>query len=323
MELLTGEQISDCCSWRGLWNFEKGSISVKLKEQFAPGLELPGMLQPTDLAGCVTSRAAMEFGLAQGTPVYVGLNDFYAGLLGMGIIREGDMFDISGTSEHVGVISREVLPTDMVSGPYLRHCVTYGGTKASGVSCDFGRRELYAGDWNTEEILKSQPPIFLPYLRGERAPIFNEDARGVFFGIHDRTDRKQMGYSVLEGVVFSIYDIASRLTMDTNGVLICGGGSSVNPCMTMLKAELFDMEIRTVSEPDTSALGAAMTAMVGAGVFSDYEEACREAVHYTQSVYPTGVCRELLLERFGLYRRVYESLREEFHYFSRMEERKV
>ena len=101
------------------------------------------------------------------------------------------------------------------------------------------------------------------------------------------------------------------------------GFASVNPGMTMLKAELFDMEIRTVSEPDTSALGAAMTAMVGAGVFSDYEEACREAVHYTQSIYPTGVCRECLLERFGLYRRVYESLREEFHYFSRMEERKV
>lgn len=320
VELFTGNVVSDCFSYRGLYNFRKKELNTALRERLGLDQQLPPIVDPTERAGGVTWDAAAEFGLLPGTPVYAGMNDFFAGLLGMGVIRKGDTFDISGTSEHVGVISEALVDTDMVSGDYLEHYVTYGGTKSSGVSCDFALQQLSCEQMDYGRLLREKPPIFLPYLRGERAPIFDENARGVFFGIGDKTDRHSMAYGVLEGVVFSLYDIAQRLGMSREGRLICGGGSSGNRMMALLKAELFGKEILTAREPDTSALGAAMTAMVGAGVFTGYREAAAQMVAYEEPIRAAGEYREVLLQRFGIYRSVYENLKGNFREFARIKE---
>ena len=318
-ELIAGELTdgisSDVFSWRGLAHTKNGRYSKKLLDSFGLDFELPPLFSPTDKIGSVTEFAAKKYGLKQGTPIFAGCNDFFAGLLGMGVLKCGSFFELSGTSEHIGSISSEISESSLISGRFFENFVTYGGTKASGVSCSFAMDNFGLSGVSAEDILSS-PPIFLPYLTGERAPIYDENARGVFFGINAKTDSKALAYSVLEGVVFSLFDIAKDL--DTSGAvrLITGGGSAEDKVMAKLKAELWGIEIAVCEENDTSALGAAMLAMVGNGEYSSLSEAIDKTVSYRTIAKPSGELREILLNRFGIYKNLYKNLKQSFDAFS-------
>ena len=144
-EQLTGKRVTDQYSWRGLANLDTKCYSAFfLKELGIDESVLPEMKEYTSFAG-MTKELLLGEGrtLKAGIPVYVGLNDYYASLLGMGIRNTGDLFDISGTSEHLGVIENEVkTDTELVSGPYLYENVHYGVTASSGASIKFGLRLL-------------------------------------------------------------------------------------------------------------------------------------------------------------------------------------
>ncbi len=315
IERFTGNYVTDVFSMRGIANIEKKEYSKNLLDKFSISFDLPKIVNENDICGYVTESAHKEFYLKKGTPVYAGCNDFFAGLLGMGVIKEDQVFDVSGTSEHLGVITKDLVDTQMVSGPFFVANATYGGTKASGVSCKFAIENFSLLDVDFERELSQDPPIFLPYLTGERAPIFDEDARGVFFGISDKTNNAMLAYSVLEGVLFSLYDIALNLGVKEGGKLICGGGSSVDKVLTQMKAELFNKDIVNVVENDTSALGAALIAMKGSNFVQNYAQAVEIFVKYHESVKPIGKYRDKLIKRFNVYRSIYKSLRKDFKEF--------
>lgn len=315
IEQLTGNYVTDKYSMRGIANLKTSAYSKKLLEKFNVDFNLPKIVEPTTLCGYVSEKAEKEFSIKKGTPVYVGCNDFFAGLIGMGITTEGQTFDLSGTSEHFGVITKDLLDTNMVSGPYLYHNVTYGGTKSSGVSCDFAIKNFGVEEMSFEEELAKNPPIFLPYLTGERAPIFDENARGVFFGISDKTDKKALAYSVLEGVLFSLYDIADNLGDSKNDCVICGGGSTVNAEFSKMKATLFGKRIINCVEKDVSALGASLIAMVGYGHKKDLICAVSEYVKHDESVSPKEEYRLKMLKRFEVFRSIYKNLKTDFEKF--------
>lgn len=317
IQLLTGELVTDTFSQRGICDPSKGEYSKMLLDKFDIGFELPKILSPTDMAGMITNDAARCYNLPEGIPVYVGCNDFFAGLLGMGVYDTDTAFELSGTSEHIGIITQERLEGDMISGGYFNGFATYGGTKASGVSCDFAI-ENFGIDELDEDVIPTNQPIFLPYLTGERAPIYNENARGVFFGISASTTKSDMAYAVLEGVVFSLYHIYEGLANDRVKFLICGGGSSGDMLMARIKAELFDTEVVHVAENDSSVLGAAIIAMTGAGKFHNLRDAVKSVIKYDKVVKPDGSIREKLLARYEIYKRIYLSLKDEFDEFSKL-----
>lgn len=313
---MTGRTLTDVFSMRGIANAEGAIYAEEIIKKLDLKLSLPELRRPTDLAGFITPRAAAVYGLRRGTPVYLGCNDFFAGLLGMGIYDCGDFFDLSGTSEHIGYISEGVNRSGFVSGAYFNGHCTYGGTKASGIACDLAIRNFCIEEIDLERVLTRQPPVFLPYLCGERAPIFDEEARGVYFGLHDRTDRESLAYATLEGVVYSLYDIVSSMKAPTPARIICGGGSSQDPLMNLLRATLFDCDIVSVREHETSALGACMLAMVGDGAYPDIPSAIRACVEYLPSVHPRPAYKCILRERFSLFKRLYGDLKETFKAFN-------
>ena len=317
---LTNETVTDIYSMRGIVHLQTGEYAKGIMRALGLNFVLPQVKKPTDLAGYVTSEAAKEYGLEEGIPVYLGCNDFFAGLLGMGMYASNEAFDLSGTSEHIGWISDGLQEKGFVSGGYFNGYCTYGGTKASGVSCDFAIENFGIDGLELREMLHSAPPIFLPYLKGERAPIFDENARGVYFGLDGKTTKKEMAYATLEGVVFSLYDIANSMYMPKPQRLVCGGGSAKNDLMSLIKAELFDCEVVRVEENDTSALGAAMIAMVGNGVFADMETAIRSCVRHVEVVKPSGKYGEKLLKRFRIYQELYRNLKETFIKFNEIKE---
>ena len=315
---MTGRTVTDRFSQRGIAHTVTGQYTA-LIQTLGLTFALPLVAEPTDLGGHITPRGAQTFGLPTGIPVYVGCNDFFAGLLGMGVLEEGTLFDLTGTSEHIGLISSDRTDGPLVSGPYFAHHVTYGGTKASGVSSSFAMRNFGIADVDIR-VLANDPPLFLPYLTGERAPIYDEAARGVFFGIGADTDQRDMAYAVLEGIVYSLYHIAAQFPDGAYDRMIVGGGAAADPLMGYLKAELFGCPVDIAAEPDASALGAAMLAMVGNGHCKTLADAAAQTVKHTTLAVPDGKYRSLLQKRYQIYRELYGHLREDFSRFAKIRE---
>ena len=316
----TGNSVTDIFSMRGLANTDTCRMSEKLLKRFGISHKLPELRNPFDLAGCVTETACKKYGLDKGIPVYLGCNDFFAGLLGMGICDVGDAFDLSGTSEHIGYISENINPDGFVSGKYFNGFCTYGGTKSSGTSCLFAMENFGLDGVCVDRCLKPDTPIFLPYLNGERAPIFDENARGVYFGIGQGCDGKTLAYSTLEGVVFSLWDISQSMKMPRPKRLVCGGGSANDAAMNTLRASLYGCELLQAEENDTSALGACIIAMVGHGAVKNIKDAVNICVKYKGSVIPDAEYVELLKKRFAIYRDVYKNLKHTFKTFNDLKE---
>lgn len=331
LEKLTGELVTDAYSWRGLANLENGTYSTYfLQELFIEQKILPTIKRFDEIAEYTKEIRFENNLLPAGIPVYVGLNDYYAGLLGMGIHEIGQMFDVTGTSEHLGVLQKEMdCNTTLVSGPYIEHMVHYGVTASSGSSIKYGLKlmqsmaadsdrkyilpeeadqakdEALRYEFDFENIIQTKPPVFLPYVRGERAPIWNADARGAFFGIEENCSMEQMAYAVMEGVVFSLYHIYETMGKPEIEKITVSGGAATIDCLNFLKAEVFGVPVETVEESDVSALGACMVAAVGEGLYQDYHQIANEWVKINQRVIPMGKHREWFEKRFEIYKEFY------------------
>lgn len=319
---LTGNLVSDYYTWRGLADPKTARYSAFFLGELGIDPEvLPPLLSPTSLAGRIHRDVSLETGIPENTEVYLGMNDFYASIVGMGII-DGGTFDITGTSEHLGVIEDTIAHgTPLVSSPYFDRFVQYGVTASGGASLDLVARELGdlpASSDDPAYFLERKPPIYLPYLRGERAPIFDGEATGAFFGMTAGTTREDMAYAVCEGVAFSLYHIYETMGCKNSGdrVTVSGGASRL-PLLSRVKAELFGKRFVALAENDTSALGAVMAAGVGGGAFGSYAAAAEECVKDGECFEPSGGLREALMRRYEIYKRLYPILKDEMHAFRR------
>lgn len=319
---LTGQYVTDPYSWRGLANLETQTYSAYFLAEMEIDAHLLPEMRPYDALAGYTKELSLEDGvLPKGIPVYVGLNDYYAGLLGMGIYKTGDMFDVSGTSEHLGIIEDEVnVETEMVSGPYLCGNVHYGVTASSGASLKFGKKTFHQEESDIfkekavdlAEIRRHQPPIFLPYLNGERAPIWNADARGLFFGIGAGCSKEDMQYAVMEGVVFSLYHIYEKMGKPEAKQMKVAGGAAVFSVLNQLKADMFQIPVAVLEENDTSALGAVAAALLGMGRYADINEATADVCRIKEVIHPSGLDRTWLENRFSIYKELYPSVKEQY-----------
>lgn len=310
LEKLTGEWVTDSYSWRGLANLSTRKYSKYFLNEL--GLEedkLPPIKEFDEIAGYTREIRFENNKLPEGIPVYVGLNDYYAGLLGMGIGKVGQMFDVTGTSEHLGVLQEKTdTDTSLVSGPYIEHAVHYGVTASSGPSIKYGLKLMQEQPFNLEEMVQEKPPIFLPYVKGERAPVWNADARGVFFGIEEKCTKEQMAYSVMEGVCFSLYHIYETMGRPKIDRIAVSGGAAEIDCLNRLKAEVFGVPIEIVEESDVSGLGACMAAAVGLGLYRDYHEITSEWVKISDKIVPAKKYKEWFQKRFEIYKELYLSV---------------
>lgn len=317
---LTGRTVSDPYSWRGLADTGRGVYSdVLLRELGIDPRLLPSLTDPFSPAGGVTAKASEEFALPEKVPVYVGMNDFYCALIGMGADTDA-LFDVTGTSEHLGILRKNRAgETQLIESPFPGGFVRYGVTASAGPSVRFGAAlsDEDPGDISVREILRRKPPVFLPYLNGERAPIFDSMARGVFFGIGGDTNRSDLAYAVAEGYAFSVYHIYETLENPKADVCVSSGGMAGQKLPNTLKATLLGMPVQAANEPDASAYGAALIAESGS-TGKPFGELAARNDGPRQITRPDGSVREALMGRFQIYKRLYPCLKEEFREFSRL-----
>jgi xylulokinase len=189
----------------------------------------------------------------------------------------------------------------------------YRDTLAPGVSFD----DLLAP---TQDVpAGSEGVLFLPYLTGERTPHPDPLARGAFVGLTVRHNQAHMTRSVLEGVAFGLRDSFELMREAGLGsveqVRITGGGAK-SPIWRQILADVFGVELVTVSSEEGAAYGAALLAAVGSGVWPDVPAACRQVIQITGSTKPQSEQMAIYDRQYAIYRDLYPALKETFHHLS-------
>ena len=298
------------------------------KEQFElAGLashahRLPPVGTSTDVVGSVTAAAAAATGLRSGTPVVAGLLDVTANAVGVGAINGGQAFVTLGTTALSAVVlDRPVFePPDVGAsvchappGRWLRAFGAMAGTPnldwylatmGEGIcaEAESNVRDSYA-QLETEVATSSAGAggvIYHPFLLGERVPFLEPKARGSFFGLSMATTRADVARAVSEGIAFAIRHCFESIGQPVTEVRLSGGGARSHVWSQILA----DVTGATMSVPSGSqfgALGAAITAGVGIGLYADYEAAVRRCVRVERVYQPTMEHRAIYDERFQLY----------------------
>jgi xylulokinase len=341
---LTGTLATDASSWRGLVQLPGPELAADLlRELGLPDDLLAPRYPPTSVIGTVTRAAAEASGLAAGTPVVVGWNDLNCGLLGTGIVAPGQGFDIGGTSEHLGLalpLAAAVASTDgLMLAPYLSENsagaarVCYGVTSAGGGSLDWYANEfvpdllaayglpLPAGAAARLEALAAEAPpgagglVYLPYLYGERAPIWDAAARGLFFGLDGTQRHRHLIRAVLEGVAFSlrqVLEVVEAATGTRVEAIHVSGGPARLRLWNEIKASVLNRPLVVPAVTQAACLGAALLATVGAGWFASADQAAAAMVRTAEQIDPNPQHTARYQDMFGLYASLYPQLRAAF-----------
>jgi xylulokinase len=308
-------------------------IAARLRFDLA---RLPPVAAPQSHAGLLRDVAA-ELGLPAGLPVALGGIDGAMSSVGVGAIRPGDAFDVSGTSEMIAVC----LPRPLFSPQLLARWhvvpevwVLIGAVSTSGAAFRWFRDQLYPGvenegvgyngvgddaaryDAMTREAEQSPPGAngvtFLPHMMGERAPIWDPNARGVFFGLTLSTTRGDMIRAIMEGAAYAMRQLIEIMQVHS-GVpvrrVVTVGGAARNRLWRRIKADVWNVSLATPAVSEATVLGAALTAGVAAEVYADYAAAVSRAVPKATEVMSPDAQRHRQYERsYQLYRQLYPAL---------------
>lgn len=286
------------------------------------------------VVGAGTARLDMlpqireRFGLPAACEVVVSTYDAICAVYGAGVSAPGEACDVSGTVTSFRAVTD--LPLRDPSGrlfiaPHVRPglYLAGGSNNLGGGVIEWAKQLLYADEPDPyaaiERDAADAPPgaggiVFLPYLLGERAPIWDANARAVFFGLGRSHGRGDLLRSVLEGVGYSVMDIADRLAELGVGVrrVMASGGLARIGAVNQIKADMLGVPVSLTEELETTALGAALVAAVNAGVYGSIEEATRATVRIGRSFEPDSARTAMYRDFFAIYRSLYGSLRELF-----------
>jgi xylulokinase len=252
---LSGQARTDRTSWPDL--IEQGQIAGRV---------------PVDVHRLIPPLASPEEIVAEyrGVPLVAGCMDSVAAVLGVGPTPAGTAVDVGGTSETAGVVLVTKAHDTAVraSLPLPDGWWHAGPTQAGGRSLAWGAELLTDGDPAVFISLVEQAPrrprgiLFLPYLEGERAPLWDPAARAAFVGMSFEHSRRELARSVLEGVAFSVRHILDRVVpagRTADRLVICGRSSAVR-AWNEIKADVTGLASFIPDEPESGARGAAMLA---------------------------------------------------------------
>jgi xylulokinase len=336
---LTGEfatEVSDA-SGTGLFNVRERQWSRPLLEALEiPPEWLPACHESHEISGRLLPSASEEFGLPVNLPVAGGGGDAVIQATGTGLVAPGILGTTIGTAGNVTMALNQYLENP--GGKLQIFCNTLPGRwHAMGVTLSAGgalrwfRDAFGSPEKNADAEIHRNPYdlliqeashapsgsdglLFLPYLTGERCPHTDPAARGVFFGLTPRHNRSHFIRSILEGVLFSLLDVAEVLKetgLPVHQVRTSGGGAS-SELWRRIHADIFNREVVTVSgSAEGGAYGAALLAGVGTGVWPTVEESVRHLKIETRTP-PDPKNAERYQRLFEIYRGLYPALKPEF-----------
>ena len=304
--------------------------------------QLSDLVPTTHILRGMKPDQASAIGLDADTPVVVGASDGVLANLGVGAIAPDQIAVTIGTSGAVRQVVAQPL-TDPQQRTFCyaltdQHWVIGGASNSGGVvlrwwrdrfgqaEVEQAKREEAVDPYDLLIQLAEGVPVgaagllFLPFLTGERAPSWNSDARGVFFGVALHHDRAHFTRAVLEGILYSIYSIAAALNELTGAdqadqakskVIRASGGFARSPSWLQMMADLFGCEVLAPEVYEASGFGAAVLAMVAVGALNDIADV-QPLIQIKTRYQPNLELSQQYQELFGLYQRLYRQLVGEF-----------
>lgn len=275
-----------------------------------------GLMPDVYESDVATSKTDGSGGLTAGIPVVGGGGDQAAGAVGTGTVVPGVVSVSLGTSGVVFAALDE--PNYDPAGAVHTFCHANRAWHAMGVMLSCGGavrwfRDVFALDYATMNAeaasTGSEGLTFLPYLTGERSPHNDPWAKGAFAGLTLGHGRPQMARALFEGVTFGLLDgfeALARLGATASEIRVTGGGAKSGLWLNLL-ANAFESPVTTLEADEGPAMGAAVLAGVGVGLWPDVATACAAAVRPAAVVEPSG---ENLHAAYSRYRSGYVALRE-------------
>ena len=296
--------------------------------------KLPPLMGSTDVVGGLNEAALIELGIPAGTPVVIGGADTPCATLAAGVTKGGDVCESVGTTNVLTICVDE----PKFDRSFINRCHVVEGTwiyqgamSHTGASYQWFRDEFCqdllekaagsskkAFDMMNEEASRANPGcdgvVFLPYMMGERSPIWDPFARGVFFGISLHTTRKEMNRAIMEGCGYGLRqmaEIAEKVTGRKITEFSSIGGGAKSEVWAQIKADITGRNIKILDINDMAPIGAALLAGVGAGVFQNIYEASEKV---EKKVYKEVISSrkhdEVYEKQYTVYTRLYPQIKD-------------
>lgn len=289
-----------------------------------------------EVIGEVTHWAAEECGLAPGTPVVAGTVDCNAAWLGNGCTQPGDASLVMGTAGALGVVhdtpkftrnlttivhtaDSEHLYTTLAGTSccggllrYLRDC--FNAEEAQNLAEGGGDIYLRYGEEAAGIPVGSDGLIVLPYLAGERTPLWNPIARGLVFGLSLSHTRGHWVRAMMEGGIYAVYHCVRLMResgLEISEPMLVSEGGAKSPLWRQIASDVMNVELSYMKEAKGAPTGDAINAGVGVGIIKSYDFA-KGMIHTDQVHHPDADRHERYDKYFELYRKLYEDNRENY-----------
>ena len=304
--------------------------TAELDENLLPETQPAGTV-----IGQLDSDAAKETGLSEETFVVTGGHDQACGALGAGIVESGPAMDATGTVECIGVILKTLSLTERarLQGFAVHHYVIedryflFGFNPTSGVILrwfrdNFAEKEREEAKKKNIDVydllmsLAAESPLgakelfFLPYFEGSGTPTFNRKARGVFLGLTLAHGKNEVLRSMLEGLSYELrrnIEAIEKHGTEITEIRAIGGGAR-SAFWSQLKADITGKPLVVPNVTEAAALGAAILAGIGAGIYENAEEALRGVYKEKSRFSPQAENMKRYNRYYDVYMRIYNPL---------------
>ncbi|RKX47666.1 MAG: hypothetical protein DRP38_06195 [Thermotogae bacterium] len=292
------------------------------------------IVKSSDIVGKVKKEASEHCGLLEGTPVIAGGIDAPVAQLSAGALEEGEHVAMVGTSTCWGTVhDGKNLPFGLVSYPYVvydtERIYTFGGSATTGALArwfkeQFGESESVVGertgmspyqlfDKEVENIpAGSEGIIVLPYFMGERSPIWDPKAKGVFFGVTLYHTRAHLYKALMEGGAYALrhnMEEGLKAGLKLNDECWIVGGVSKSSIWVRIFADVTGYKMRQVASLVEAPFGDAFLAGLGTGII-DKPERIKEWVKYKEPVESDPENKKIYDTYYEMFKKLYEKTKE-------------
>ena len=297
----------------------------------------PRLVASSDVVGGLTADAAGRLGLSAGTPVIAGGVDAAVATLAAGVARAGQHVAMIGSSMCWGYVTQDVdARLGLISMPHVfgaaQDAYVFGGAITAGASVTWFRDNFcrddaavaHRGGGDVHDLLEAsartvsegaEGVLFLPYLMGERSPIWDAKASGTFVGLSLYHKRSHLYRAVLEGVAFALrhnIEAGARASSALDDKLIVVGGAAHSDLWMQIIADVTGRPVFTIEEDVEAAMGAALLAAFGAGLITA-QDVHRGWVTLVARATPQPRAVQAYNRIFAVYKALYPALKTSMH----------
>lgn len=308
------------------YDIEQKEYPIKLLEELEiPLWMFPEVAAPGSYVGNIKQSVAEKLGISKNAKIILSTYDAICSFIGSGASKAGEASDVSGTVTvfRVATDKENLIKPDKIQRIPYYECnmnIIGGSNNLGGGLIEWVKQCYYQNEAYPYELMEkdaSEAPlgaggaIFLPYLLGERAPIWDHEARGVFFGLERMHTRKEMTRAVFESTGFIDLDMIHAIEetgIEIDNIRLSGGLSRVN-LISQIKADVTGKEVYVLSEFETTAIGAAMIALFGQKVYKTMAELVENFVKIRMIIPPDHKNYEMYQEVYQLYKETYFTLK--------------